>query len=181
MASTKQKHFLKLYQPVHKRFEKFCRARAFGDMPYKDLINESLLIAFTKMDALKNEQSFLSFLIGIAIRVLSNSKRKHRPSLSEEGYEFENHPDPTESIDKKFEIEMLYKALATLPELQREALILFEITGYSIKEIMQIQQSGSSAVKQRLARGRKELAIVVKRFMEIPGEGYDAQLEASKK
>lgn len=179
MAMLKQKQFLKLYQPVHKRFEKFCRARAFGDMPYKDLMNETLLIAFSKIKKLNNEDAFLSFLIGIAIRVLSNSKRKQKP-LSTEDFEFDNYADPTGSIERKFEIEMLYKALATLPVKQREALILFEITGYSIKEIMQIQKSGSSAVKQRLSRGRKELAKVVKRYMEIPGEGYDAQLESSK-
>jgi RNA polymerase sigma-70 factor (ECF subfamily) len=63
MTSKKQKHFLKLYQPVHARFEKFCRARAFGDMPYEDLINDSLLIAFKKMEEIKNEKAFLSFLI----------------------------------------------------------------------------------------------------------------------
>ena len=64
---------------------------------------------------------------------------------------------------------MLHKALSYLPELQREALILFEITGYSIKEIMEIQKSGSSAVKQRLARGRKELATRITKLMEIKG------------
>lgn len=180
MSSKKQERFLKLYQPVHARFEKFCRARAFGDMPYKDLINETLLIAYAKLEKLKSETAFLSFLIGIAIRVLSNSNRKHRPSVGAEDFEIENYPDATGFMERKFEVEMLYKALATLPELQRETLILFEITGYSIKEIMQIQQSGESAVKQRLFRGRKELAAVVRKYMEIPGEGSDTQLESSK-
>jgi len=180
MATSKQRRFLKLYQPIHGRFEKFCRARAFGDMPYKDLINETLLIAYVKMEKLNNKTAFLSFLIGIAIRVLSNSSKKQRPSLVDDAIVFDNHLDPNGSIEKKFEVDMLYKALATLPELQREALILFEITGYSIKEIMQIQESGASAVKQRLVRGRKNLAVVIKRYMEIPGEGSDVQLESSK-
>jgi len=55
------------------------------------------------------------------------------------------------------EIYFLYKALAMLPEEQRECLVLFEITGFSIKEIMVIQNSSESAIKQRLKRGRAKL------------------------
>jgi len=167
MTSKKQKHFLKLYQPVHARFEKFCRARAFGDMPYKDLINDSLLIAFKKMETIKNEKAFLSFLIGISTRILANSKRKMKAINVNEPAIFNQHPDPNNFIEKQFEIELLYQSLAKLPELQKEAIILFEITGFSIKEIMEIQKSGESAVKQRLARGRKELAKIIKFQVEF--------------
>lgn len=167
MTSKKQKHFLKLYQPVHARFEKFCRARAFGDMPYEDLINDSLLIAFKKMEEIKNEKAFLSFLIGISTRILANSKRKKKAINVAKPAIFNQHPDPSNFIEKQFEIELLYQSLAKLPELQKEAIILFEITGFSIKEIMGIQKSGESAVKQRLARGRKELAKIIKYQVEF--------------
>lgn len=60
---NKQNHFLKLYEPVHDRFERFCIARVFGDMEYTDLMNETLLVAFQKIDNLKSEQALLSFLI----------------------------------------------------------------------------------------------------------------------
>jgi len=179
MAKTKQQRFLELYQPVHDRFERFCRARAFGDMPYEDLINDTLLIAFRKMDKLKNKEAFLSFLIGTAIKILSNAKRKMRPKSGVNQLIFNNYPDPSRAIEKKFEIEMLHKALARLPQLQREAIILFEITGYSIKEIMEIQQSGASAVKQRLARGRKELAVIIRKEMEIPRQSSNSQIQSS--
>ena len=167
MTSKKQKHFLKLYQPVHARFEKFCRARAFGDMPPEDLVNESLLIAFKKMEEIKNEKAFLSFLIGISTRILANSKRKKKPINVSEPAIFNQYPDPNNFIEKQFEIELLYQSLAKLPEQQQEAIILFEITGFSIKEIMKIQNSGASAVKQRLARGRKELAKIIKNQVEF--------------
>lgn len=148
-TSIKQERFLHLYQPVHAQFERFCRARAFGDMPFQDLINESLLIAFKNFEKIKNEKAFLSYLIGIAIKVLSNAKRKSKPLSGVDELIFKAHPDPKNAIELKFEIEILHTALAQLPPLQREALILFEITGYSIKEIMKIQNCGTSAVKQR--------------------------------
>lgn len=173
MSTEKHKRFLKLYEPVHDRFERFCRARAFGDMPYEDLINETLLIAYKKMTTIKNERAFLSFLIGISTRLLANSSRKMKCQTVDEESILFNHPDPQNIVERQFEIELLHKALALLPEQQREAIILFEITGFSIKEIMEIQESGQSAVKQRLARGRKELARIIKFQMN-----YRANLNA---
>ena len=44
-----------------------------------------------------------------------------------------------------------------LPDLQEEALVLYEISGLSIREISEVQQSSEGAVKTRLSRGRKKL------------------------
>ena len=60
------------------------------------------------------------------------------------------------------DVHFLFAALAQLPEAQREAIILFEISGFSIKEIMEIQRAGESAVKQRLKRGRERLEEILK-------------------
>ena len=43
---------------------------------------------------------------------------------------------------QKHNVELLHFALAKLPELQREALTMFEITGFSIKEIAIISRCG---------------------------------------
>lgn len=162
MSKKKQQHFLRLYEPVHARFERFCRARACGDMPYEDLMNETLLIAYKRMNEIQKIDSFLSFLIGISIRILANLKRKHRTRNLHEDFAISDYPDPNFKEESPYDVEMLHQALAKLPELQREAIILFEITGFSIKEIMEIQQSSVSAVKQRLLRGRKALASIIK-------------------
>ncbi len=163
MTKQQQQHFLRLYQPVHDRFERFCRARAYYDMPYEDLMNETLLVAFNKLDQLKNETAFLSFLIGISTRILANSKRKRKTSTMENELVFNNYADPHQPIEQSHEVAFLHRALAQLPDLQRGALILFEITGFSIKEISEIQNSSISAVKQRLARGRSALATIIEK------------------
>jgi len=162
MKSTKQQQFLQLYQPVHDRFERFCRARAYYDMPYEDLMNETLLVAYKKIDQLKNEEAFLSFLIGISTRILANSKKKRKPSTLEND-SLHDYEATNRGIEEQLEIAFLHQSLAQLPILQREALILFEITGFSIKEIAALQNSGISAVKQRLARGRVALAEIVEK------------------
>jgi DNA-directed RNA polymerase specialized sigma24 family protein len=73
-----QEYFLKLYEPIHDRFERFCRARVFGNMEYQDLMNDTLLVAYQKLETLKSEKAFLSFLIGISVRILANHHKKKK-------------------------------------------------------------------------------------------------------
>lgn len=157
MKNTKQHKFLKLYEPVHDRFERFCRARVYGNMDYEDLMNETLLIAFEKIDSLKSEKSFLSFLFGISVRLLANNNRKMRESSFEENQHVFNQADYKNQTESDAEVHLLHQTLKQLPEEQREAIILFEITGFSIKEIAVIQDASESAIKQRLKRGREKL------------------------
>ena len=162
MIKKKQKAFLALYQPVHQRFERFCRARAFHDMPCEDLMNETLLIAFKRFQTLENKEVFLAFLIGISVRILANAKRKKRPKLLEDDQRLQQMADPKDAVEQWSDVELLHHGLAQLPDVQREALILFELTGFSIKEIMEIQKSSASAVKQRLRRARQNLIGIIK-------------------
>ena len=78
MSKKKQEQFLELYEPIHDRFERFCRARVYGNMDFRDLINETLLIAFEKFETLKSSDAFLSFLFGISVRILANKNRKNK-------------------------------------------------------------------------------------------------------
>lgn len=156
----KQQYFIKLYEPIHDKFERFCRARVYGKMDHQDLMNETLLIAFQKLNTLKSEKYFLSFLIGISVRILSNNHKKKNEEAWPSNQNFDvadQHADPSRNAEVYF----LYKALGLLPEAQRECLILFEISGFSIKEIMQFQKVSESAVKQRLRRGRQRLLEVL--------------------
>ena len=161
MSESKQNDFLKLYEPVHDRFERFCRARVYGDMEFRDLINETLLVAYEKFDTLKSNEAFLAFLFGISVRLLANNKRKRKEASVPSQEELDRHRDSNAATESDTEVYLLHKALAMLPEAQRECLILFEISGFSIKEIAAMQTASESAVKQRLKRGRDRLAEIL--------------------
>lgn len=154
----KQKAFLELYEPIHDRFERFCRARVYGDMDYKDLMNETLLRAYQKFDTLRSQEAFLSFLFSISVRILSNNNRKRKTSSLED---IDTQLIDSGSSDSSTEIYLLHKALAKLPEEQRECILLFEIAGFNIKEICAIQNASESSVKQRLRRGRIKLKEIL--------------------
>ena len=160
---NKQERFLKLYEPIHDRFERFCRARLYGHssfMEHSDLMNDSLLIAYDKFESLESEKAFLSFLFGIAIRILSNHQKKKK----EERFISDDQMVMVASSsvsDLNAELHFLYEALNQLNLEQRESIILFEISGFSIKEIAVLHQTSESSVKQRLKRGREKLANIL--------------------
>lgn len=160
MENISQNRFMELYTPVHSKFERFCRARVYGEMEYSDLMNETLLVAFQKIGSLRNEEAFLSFLFTIAIRTLANSARKKKPErLGSNDVDLESVREP--QGETAMAIDELHRALAQLPADQRECLILFEINGFSIKEISVMQTSKESTVKQRLRRGRLKLKALL--------------------
>jgi len=161
MTDKKQEKFLSFYEPVHARFERFCRARASSQMEFRDLMNETLLIAFQKFETIKSEKAFLSFLIGISIRIMANHNRKKRTFVYTSEKSMDNIPSGSRT-DAQTEIYLLYQAISKLPDNQKESIILYEITGFSVKEIAAMHHVSESAVKKRLERGRKKLLELLK-------------------
>lgn len=156
----KQNEFMVLYSPVHDSFVRYCKAKSYGLIDYEDLISESVLRAFSDFEKLRNKEAFLGFLFGIASNILKNLLRKKDFIKYVEEYNYQL-IDEKYNPETKYNIELLYKALNQLQEKYKEALILFEINGFNIKEIADIQNTSISSVKQRLKRGREKLAEIL--------------------
>ena len=152
---------MNLYEPIHTGFIRYCKAKSYGIIDYEDLVNESVTRAFEGFDKLKDKDAFPAYLYGISKNIIKNELRKKTSTQKYDLYKIDSEVLTENHAEQKFEIEILYKALAQIPEKQKEAIILFEITGYSIKEISKIQSSSESAVKQRLKRGRAQLAKII--------------------
>ncbi|MEL7530126.1 MAG: RNA polymerase sigma factor [Bacteroidota bacterium] len=159
--SSLQSAFMDLYRPLHERFSRYCEAKAYGKMDAKDLMSESLLRAYEGFGQLREPAAFLHFLFGIAHRVMLNHIRSQKFEGPFDEFAALQIPTTERSPEGAAERYLLYRALQQLPDAQREALILFEISGFSIKEIEAIQGAGKSAVKARLVRARKALATLL--------------------
>jgi RNA polymerase sigma factor (sigma-70 family) len=157
--SKKKREFMALYHPVHEQFERFCKARVYGAMDFQDLMHDTILMAFERFEAIEKKESFLSFLFGSSLKILANANRKNREQFWSDG-EVANTAN-TDRTDKQLDVDDLYKGIAELSDILGEALILFEISGFSIKEIAKIQNASDAAVKQRLSRARQELMRIM--------------------
>jgi RNA polymerase sigma-70 factor (ECF subfamily) len=163
-------------EPIHDRARatarSLSRSRADGD----DLFQEALLRAFHKLSDLREPGSFRSWFYAVLLSVHRNRSRRAfwRRFLSLEGETargFEPAVEPAVSgREERRRAERVSRALATLPAVQREAVVLFTLEDFSIEEIAAAQKVSISAVKSRLQRGRDRL----RRFYEREGLGVAA-------
>lgn len=149
--------FLKYYEPIHAPFVRYCSTKAFGIMSAEDLVQEAVLESLEAFDKIKNKEKLLSYMIGIVNNKLKNYLRRKKftgnwdeKMLLKIEAKIKN---PTLALD----IQFLYKCIEKLKPELAEAIQLYELSGFNIKEISVIQNSSPGAVKTRLYRARKEL------------------------
>lgn len=157
MTSSNKTAFLQAYEPLHDRFARYCGSQAFGIMETEDLMQETILAALQGFDRLREPEKLLGYLIGIANNIVRNHRRrrKFRGEWDEAALEKleARLDDPAVALD----VQYLLKAMQQLPDTQREALALYELSGFSIREIAESQNTTEGAVKTRLSRARQQL------------------------
>ena len=158
MSEAEKQEFMEQYEKIHVALMRFCIVKSYGIMDPKDLANDTLLVGLENYHKLENKQALLSYLMSTANNICKNHLRRKKFSGPYDEGQANNMEDHSSGIEEKVDVTVLYEALEKLPPLQKEAVILFEISDLPIKEIMVIQNSGESAVKQRIKRGREKLA-----------------------
>lgn len=162
----KQNEFMKAYEPIHARFELFCQARSSFIMDQEDLMNESITRAYNSWDKIKDQDALLYFLFGVVKNIILNAVRKKREVNIEE-VEVEKRL-ANNQVELDIEISFLYQQINKLSDEKKEVIILFEISGFSIKEIAKIQDTSVGAVNMRLSRARKELKKLIRDDKKLP-------------
>lgn len=161
MVDPKQVAFLKAYQVCHEPFLRYCSAMAHGKMDTEDLVQDVLLSAYRHFDKIEKKGQLLHYLLRSARnRSISKwRKQKYKAELVEQYSERLKSQEV--SAEMLLDIQLLYRMLDKLPEKQKDAIILFEISGFSMKEIAVIQGSTAGAVKTKISRGRKRLKLLL--------------------
>ena len=157
MEDSKQRAFMEAYQPCHDAFVRYCSALAYGKMDTEDLVQDVLLSAYHRFDSIERKDQLLHYLIRAARNRTLNLRRKHRYQSELLDKHAERIRAQGVSAETLLDIQLLYRMLDHLPVNQRDAIVLFEILGFSMKEIAEIQNSTEGAVKTRVSRGRKRL------------------------
>ena len=164
MVDPKQIAFLEEYNKCHEAFIRYCSALAYGKIEVEDLVQDVLLSAYQNFEHINKKDQLLHYLVRSA-RNRSISywrKQKYKTELLEKHAERLTAQEiaPETLLD----IQLLYRTLDRLPEKQRDAVILFEISGFSMKEIAVIQKSTVGAVKTKVSRGRQRLKELLNNF-----------------
>lgn len=127
----------------------------------EDAVQGAILKAYNKLDTLKKEQYFKTWLVRILINECYSLKSKEHSQVPYEEYL------ESEKADDKEDYSELYMAIQNLPERIRITIVLYYVDGYSVEEIKQILGIPTGTVKSRLAKGRKLLKIKLENMEAI--------------
>jgi RNA polymerase sigma-70 factor, ECF subfamily len=158
---TKQEKFLDLLDPHRDSLYMYARALEKNREDAEDLCSESILTCYEYFHKLKDESSFRAYLFKVARHKFRRKKRRSQRFDNYDEETAENMISNDIQPDLPADIKILYEALELLPVKQKEAVVLFEISGFSIKEISKIQGGTLSAVKSRIKRGREKLIEIL--------------------
>ena len=147
------------YTPIHECFARYCASRSLGLADNgKDIMQDAILSALEQWPTIEQKDRLLSYMIGIVNHRLHNQLRSaavHRKFVAERQRQL------TERLPSSPEIALdlhhLLLVIDRLPEASRESLLLHTVSGFSIREVAELQQVSEAAVKTRISRARARL------------------------
>ena len=143
-----QTEFTRRVRACERRLSRKARTMLPREADCEDAVQEALLRAWTRLETLRQEAYFETWLIRILINQCRAVQRRRPPARAELTDDI---PMPPE------EESPLLDALMNLPKKLRIALELHYIEGYSVKESAQMLNLPEGTVKWRLSRGRAAL------------------------
>lgn len=133
----------------------YCLRRGAGDSA-DDVVDDVYLVAWRRLDELPPKP--LPWLLGVARRTLANQRRSRRRYSAlvgrlelDVGHEQSEVSEPTPVLE----------ALQTLPEADRELLLLVAWDGLTTSEAAQVLGCTAVAARVRLHRARRRLAAAL--------------------
>ena len=122
----------------------------------EDLLQESFVRAWQKLDSFRGESRFGTWLHRLSANVALSDRRSRLKHLQREtGLEGAVERSATGDKDVSAGLRMdLEQAIACLPERARTVLVLFDIEGYSHAEIAEIAGMAVGSSKAQLHRAR---------------------------
>ncbi len=158
---------------IYNRFKgpvySFCYKMLLDSDAAEDVMQETFLRIYENRDRLLKTSAFKSWLFTIARNQCLNSIRRSGKhiSLSGEGQEILSfHDTPIVDMEKSEQIRIVTAFLESLKPDYREVIILREYQNLTYEEIAAITRTTVSAVKSRLFKARKKLAVMMESVLK---------------
>ena len=143
-----------------------------SDEEAMDIIHDSYICVFQKLDNIKNLSGFKSYLRTTVVNRCKNYLSKKKPlylsDMTEDGEDFElediDGEIPDELLENKDVIECGRRVVESLPEEQRMCVILRYYDEMSLQEIADTLEVSLGTVKSRLSRASKKMRDEIERL-----------------
>lgn len=142
-------------------------ARLLGDRAEAEDVAQEAMLRLWRVaaDWRSGEAQVSSWLYRVVTNLCTDRQRAARRRRAEALDEVAEPPDPGESVEaalmRRARTEALQAALDTLPDRQRQAVVLRHIEGLSNPDIAAILEIGVEAVESLTARGKRALTAAL--------------------
>ncbi|HEX2090869.1 MAG TPA: sigma-70 family RNA polymerase sigma factor [Longimicrobiaceae bacterium] len=134
-----------------------------------DLVQDSFVKAYTSLASCQDPSRFGAWVFRILVNRCKDhlkSRRRHTVPLEEDTATTPDSDNPALSADRASMRETVERALASLPEAQREAFLLKHVEGRSYEEMAEMLDASVSALKMRVLRAREALQFLLKELVD---------------
>lgn len=143
-----------------------------SDEDAMDIVHDSYICVFQKLDNIKNSSGFRSYLRTTVVNRCKNYLKKKKPlylsDMTEDGTELELEDTdgviPGELVGNEDVIECVRRVVESLPEEQRMCVILRYYDEMSLQEIADTLEVSLGTVKSRLSRANKKMRDEIERL-----------------
>ena len=129
-------------------------------MEAEDVVQESFIRAFTKLEQYKAEVSFGAWLKRIVINKsidLLKSKKQRLVDIDDMQLKIVDDENDDWTVDYDVNVEDVKLAIEELPEKYKYVVMLYLVEGYDHQEISEILNISHVASRAQLSRGKKKL------------------------
>lgn len=162
--------FVGLYNRFKGPVYSFCYKMLLDSDAAEDVMQETFLRIYENRERLLKTSAFKSWLFTIARNQCLNSIRRSGKhiSLSNDSHEVVSSQDtPVLEMEKSEQIRIVTAFLESLKPDYREVIILREYQNLTYEEIAAITRTTVSAVKSRLFKARKKLAVMMESTLKV--------------
>jgi len=151
-----RRRFLDQIEPLRPDLFRYCRALCGGVFDAEDLVQETLLRAFSKLSEMHWQvDNPRAWLFRVASNLFIDQQRKHSPTAMPEHFDAPAESAPALSAEIR---EALARLASRLPAQERVAVLLKDVFDFSLEETAAQLGTTSGAVKAALSRGRAKLS-----------------------
>ena len=174
--SGNKKSFDKLYEITHNDVWYNCLSLLKDEENAKDIMQETYITAFLKLDTLNDEQKFCGWITSIAVNKCKNKlKGKVEYQIDDEVLIVETETDelmlPEEYITKAEKRKVLLQIMEdTLSFNQYQTVLMFYFDEMSISEIAQGLEISEGTVKSRLNSSRAKMKTAIEDYEKKSGD-----------
>jgi RNA polymerase sigma factor (sigma-70 family) len=152
-----ERAFAELYRRYHQMLYRYCRGLVNADADAQDALQSTFTAALVALRKSQRDAPLRPWLFRIAHNESISLLRRRRPLQELEEDHGVAEPPAAEAAEQRAELALLVADLQQLPDRQRGALVMRELSGLSHEEIAAALGISTGAAKQSVFEARRSL------------------------